>query len=212
MSPKEADPNVRLALIEQGARLLAEEGSKALTLRRLTKLVGASTMAVYTHFGSMDDLHRAIRDEGFARLAAGMEAVETTDDPLADLGVLGWAYIDNALRNPRLYAVMFVEDRNLAPEPRAKGQETFTGLLTRVERCLAAGRFRPEDPVDIATQMWIVVHGIATLAISGHLTEDEAFSCLQRMGANLFRTLAVDPPAVDESLDRALSRVTALLT
>jgi AcrR family transcriptional regulator len=68
--PKTADPSVRTALIEHAARITAEEGREALTLRRLAAGVGTSTMAVYTHFGGMDDLRRAVRREGFARLAS----------------------------------------------------------------------------------------------------------------------------------------------
>ena len=63
--PKTADPTVRVRLIEAAARILAEEGPGALTLRRVAAEVGTSTMAVYTHFGGMTELRRAVREQGF---------------------------------------------------------------------------------------------------------------------------------------------------
>ncbi|MGH8570384.1 MAG: helix-turn-helix domain-containing protein, partial [Gammaproteobacteria bacterium] len=67
MSPRAADERVRLALIEAAARVLARDGPDALTTRRLASEVGTSTMALYTHFGGMDDLRRAVRLEWFER-------------------------------------------------------------------------------------------------------------------------------------------------
>src|SRR6476659_8739147 len=97
MSPKTADPNVRTALVETAARLLTEEGPSALTTRRLAREVGASTMAVYTHFGGMDELLGAMSVEGFRRLARRLNRVKQTEDTVADVVELGRAYRRNAL-------------------------------------------------------------------------------------------------------------------
>src|SRR3712207_7287831 len=71
-------------LIDAAARVLAEEGSPALSARRLARECGTSTMAVYTHHGSMEQLRVAVRRKAFLGLLAHLEAVEPTDDPLAD--------------------------------------------------------------------------------------------------------------------------------
>src|ERR1700719_4194891 len=102
VSPRIADPSLRTDLIETAARLVATEGRQGLTLRRLASEVGTSTMAIYTHFGGMDELRREVRREGFARLGAHLAAVAETDDPVADLAQLGQAYFTNALENPNL--------------------------------------------------------------------------------------------------------------
>ena len=64
-----ADNGMRPALIEAAARLIATEGVAGLKLRRVAEEVGTSTMAIYTYFGGMPELRRAVRQEGFARLA-----------------------------------------------------------------------------------------------------------------------------------------------
>src|ERR1700722_8816568 len=96
VSPRIADPSLRTDLIETAARLVATEGRQGLTLRRLAGEVGTSTMAIYTHFGGMDELRREVRREGFARLRDRLDNVKATKDPVADLAMLGLAYYSSA--------------------------------------------------------------------------------------------------------------------
>lgn len=64
-------------------------------------------MAVYTHFGDMAGLWRAVRQEGFALLADRLAAVPTTNDPIADAAALGAGYLAHAFDHPELYRLMF---------------------------------------------------------------------------------------------------------
>ena len=56
-------------------------------------------MAVYTYFGSMSAIVREIVHDGFARLKRLFDLVEATDDPVADLALLGRVYRHNAITN-----------------------------------------------------------------------------------------------------------------
>ena len=87
--------------------MLADEGRPAVTARRLATEAGTSTMAVYTHFGSMEELFVQMCQEGFARFGVALETPGMTDDPVADWVTQGWAYRRFALDNPHLYRVMF---------------------------------------------------------------------------------------------------------
>jgi hypothetical protein len=88
------------------------------------------------------------------------------------------------------------------------GLDTFAGLVTGVTRCIDAELFRSDDPVKLATQLWVAGHGVATLAIAGYMSEPEAWTCFQEMGVNLMAAFAVDPASVAPSVDRAIARVT----
>lgn len=175
MSPRRANPQTPTALVEAAARILAEEGPAALSTRRLAAAVGTSTMAVYTHFGGMDDLVRAMVYEGFARLHGRLTRVGVTADPVADVAALGYAYRDSALDAPHLYAVMFGSSPlggfSLTDEDRQHGRYTLEVLVDAVNRCMAAGRFRACDVQLIAHQMWIAVHGLVTLQLGGYLID-----------------------------------------
>ena len=73
-----------------GDRALARRGRRARRPRR-----------VYTHFGGMPGLWRAVRQEGFTRLAARLAAVPHDRRPGADLAALGAAYVaERARRTP----------------------------------------------------------------------------------------------------------------
>jgi AcrR family transcriptional regulator len=198
MSPKTADPALRMALLEAAARLIAEEGSPALSLRRLAAEVGTSTMAIYTHFGGMTELRQAVRREGFARLAAHLAQVGATADPVADLGLLGWRYYLNATANPHLYRSMFME--HVDGSEQDIGMETFQSLVDGVDRCIRAGRFRQADPFDLALQLWSTAHGTVALHLAGLLSADRALETSAATSLNLIIAFGDDAELAIKSM------------
>jgi AcrR family transcriptional regulator len=175
VSPRQADPDLGAALMETAARLLAEEGPSALSTLRLAAAAGTSTMAVYTHFGGMDDLVRAMVHEGFRRLNTRMIEVVHSADPVADVAAMGIAYRQNALENQHLYSVMFggstLGGFALNEEDRQFGRYAMEPTVRAVVRCMEAGRFRAGDAQGVANQMWIALHGLVTLELGGYLIE-----------------------------------------
>jgi AcrR family transcriptional regulator len=196
---------MRTALIEAAARLIAMEGTAGLTLRRVAEEVGTSTMAIYTHFGGMSELRRAVRREGFARLAGRAAQLRESDDPVAHLAILGREYYEHAMSNPHLYRVMFME-QPLDDDDAAARSETFDILVAGVERCIASGRFAPANPTDLATQFWAVGHGVTTLQLAQLLSIEEALTCVSGALLNLFTAWGDDPDAARQSLLRARPR------
>ena len=157
---------MRAMLIDRAARMLRSR--EPVTLRSVVEGTGVSTMAVYTYFGGMDGLWRAMRQEGFTRLAANLARVRTTADPVRDLAALGAAYLANALRHPDLYRVMF--DAGFELDNPATADESLYSLVAAVERAKAAERFRADvDAVELATQTWVTGHGLASLMTTGPL-------------------------------------------
>ena len=160
------DPAVRTLLIERAGQMLRTR--EPITLRSLVAGTGGSTMAVYTYFGGMDGVWKALRQEGFTRLAARLATVATSADPVRDLTALGAAYLRNALDNPDLYRVMF--DATFDLEDSEAADETLHRLVHAVERATNAGRFRADiDPLELATQSWTIGHGLASLVATGPL-------------------------------------------
>jgi AcrR family transcriptional regulator len=195
MSPKPADPKIRMALVETAAELIAAEGPASLTLRKLAHAVGTSTMAVYTHFGGMDELRREVRREGFNRLREHLSAVPRTDDPSADLDQLGAAYYVNAVTNPNLYRAMFMEGP-VGDDDLEVGFDTFEQLVDAVQRCTDAGRFTPGDAYARAQQLWAVSHGVVALQLAGLLEPLVAQDCLRAAAGNIIRAFEHAPRRV----------------
>lgn len=183
MSPRRPDPATRLTLVDTAARLLADEGPRALTTRRIAAETGNSTMSVYTYFGGMSGLVREIVREGFSRLQANLTRVTRTDDPVADMALLGRAYRHNALTNPHLFAVMFggssLAGFALSEDDRQHGRYTLSNVAECAGRCIAAGRFgQPAEGGGnaagaevVAHQMWFATHGLVTLELGEYLVK-----------------------------------------
>ncbi|MER0449906.1 TetR/AcrR family transcriptional regulator [Streptomyces sp. Edi4] len=211
MSPRKADPEVSANLIVTAARILKEEGPGALSTRRLAAAVGTSTTAVYTHFGGMDDLVKAVVHEGFRRLNDRMTEVSQTDDPVADVAALGYAYRANALEHQHLYSVMFggasLGGFALSDDERQHGRYTLETLVAAVTRCMEAGRFRSDDPARVAHQMWIGVHGLVTLELGGYLIEPyDADTCFQTLVCGMLVGAGDDGARAATAMDVALGR------
>lgn len=205
MAPKPADPTVRQALVDAAARTIAEQGWAGLSLRGLAHEVGTSTMAIYTHFGSMGAIRRAVQHEGYSRLLARLDAVEATDDPLADLILLGWAYFVHASSEPNLFRAVHLE-RRLDGDDTGLAAETLDRLVTGVRRCLDADLLLREDAGGIATQLWALVHGVVALQLTGALDDGAAFAAFTAGGANLLRALGADPDGLERSITAARDR------
>jgi AcrR family transcriptional regulator len=209
MSPKVADPALRTELIETAARLVATEGRAGLTLRRLASEVGTSTMAIYTHFGGMDELRREVRREGFARLRAQLDAVRVTRDPVADLSILGVAYYSSATASPNLYRSMFF-DGPVDELDLVEGLDTFMRLVDGVGRCLDAGRLphaTPSDPGELAVELWGLTHGLVSLQLAGLLPADQVIERLTTSSKSLFLAWGDEPRSYARSVAAAQRRL-----
>jgi len=198
VSPRLAATTTRSALIEAAARLLAEEGRGALTVRRLAAAVGSSTMAIYTQFGGMDELYRAVRLEGYVRLAARLRDVPAQRDPVAELSAVGFAYWLNGIENPNLYRAMFLE----GPFDEAELEVcagSFQRLVDGVERCIAAGRFQVGDSWRLATRFWIAAHGVISVVVAGLVGEEDGIGDLTEMAGHLCAGFGDEPRAAARS-------------
>jgi AcrR family transcriptional regulator len=168
---KTYDDKLRQRLVDEGGRLLSEEGVAALTLRSVAARAGTSTTAVYSLFGDKDGLLAAMYTEGFERLGTALDRARRREkDPLAALAAAGMAYRSAALKAPHLYNLMFGKAAPaFAPDPVAAktAEAAFTPLVEAVQACLEDGQLvaRAADPV--ARYLWAVSHGIVSLELAG---------------------------------------------
>jgi AcrR family transcriptional regulator len=192
---------VRRELVAAAIRVLGDEGPDAVQARRLTREIGASTMAVYHWFGGMPPLLRAVSDEGFRRLDAALGEVAVTDDPIVDIDRLARAYRSVARGNPHLYDLMFGlaapgghrPDRapDTDQDPRSPAGAAYGHLVDAARRAIAAGRLTPGDPTLVAAQLWSQLHGYVALELAGHFAHlaDPVADVLAPMTTNLLTGL-----------------------
>lgn len=192
-------------MIEISAGLLAQEGPESLSSRRIARELGTSTMAVYTYFGSMRGLVREMVHEGFGRLAKAFDRIEWSDDPVADLALIGRVYRETAKANAHLYSVMF-GDRplggfELSEEDRQYGRFNLIRVSECAARCVSEGRFRTEDVELLAHHMWLATHGLVTLELGGYLIEPcDADRCFESQTVALMVGAGDDLAAAQKSV------------
>lgn len=205
----------RERLIDAGTRLLEQEGPEALQTRKVTAEVGASTMAVYTHFGGMNGLLEAIVSAAFERFGAALASVPLTDDPMADFFAMGYAYREFALESPQRYRLMFgLTSPQLFRAPTAEmpvATDTFGQLVTAVQRIIDTGRIRDDDVLDLAGRIWSTIHGVVLLEIVGTFGHDgrAMTHILGPMTADMFVGMGDDRDKTQRSLQRAAQAIAA---
>jgi AcrR family transcriptional regulator len=159
---------IRHKILDAARELFAAEGYEKVTMRRVAEAIEYSPTTIYLHFEDKDDLVRALCHADFGRLLDAMQQQPLPDDPVAAIRLLGRAYCAFALQYPNQYRFMFMtpvgkEDKLEEGNP---GDLSFAHLLDAVNRGLAAGRFRPIDPVTAAQVLWMGVHGVAAALIT----------------------------------------------
>ena len=221
-SNRRTGAQMREQLIEAGMRLLEEAGPEALQARRVAAEVGASTMAVYTHFEGMPGLVSAIIIEAFTQFGAALGAVAPTEDQAADFLVMGAAYRQYALASPQRYRLMFgltslhtgsIHDFTAEPLQEGVGAATYLQLVAVVQRMIDAGRIRADPPRQVAARLWGLIHGVVLLELTGHLgTQGQALTAvLGPATVDLLIGMGSDAAELNRSTRRALRTITETL-
>jgi AcrR family transcriptional regulator len=183
------DDDLRRRLHDVARSLLATEGPAALSVRRVARLAGTSTTAIYSLFGSKEELLRSLCREGSGELGAALRAVPRTADPVADVEALGRAYRRWALGAPLTYQVLFggaLAELELDDRDREELRDGLDQLVEAVARCLAEGRYRSSDPDRLAHVLWGLVHGLVGLELAGQVegaAADRAFETALEMAS-----------------------------
>lgn len=175
--PREHDAATRARLLAAAARLSADEGWSAVTVRRVAEEAETTTRAVYSLFGSKqgfeEELHRAM----FERLLELMHATPATGDPRADLLELRHAYRTWATERPDRYTAMMrfsgPHAAPRSPEGLAAARAATSQLRQVIARCAAAGLLADDD-IDSFTMQWrAVAHGLAEFENRGLLPDGD---------------------------------------
>ena len=222
--PRYHHGDLRSALLDAAADVLAERGVAGLTLRECARRAGVSHAAPAHHFGSVSGLFTALATRGFAalvdtlaraRAAARSDSAGRSDSKSldADLAAIMRAYVDFARAEPERFRLMFRTDLldQTDPDFDAAARGTYAELtnVIRLQRGEA-----PVDETRLAEGMtanriiedilmgWCHIHGLAHLLLEGQLTvmkgeDEEAF---------LERLYADHAPRIGHALRAGVSR------
>ncbi len=165
-------PKIKISrqdVIGAALALVREEGMDSLNARSLATRLGCSTQPIFSNFASMDDLQAEVISaantlyESF--LSADMQKGEYPPYKAS-----GMAYIRFAKEEKQLFKLLFMRDRR--GETIAEDREAIRSLLDIIMKNLGISE---DEACMLHMELWIFVHGIASMVATDYLEWDIQF-------------------------------------
>jgi AcrR family transcriptional regulator len=173
--PKQHDERTAAALLDEAERIVEREGIEALTVRGVAARTGTTTRAVYSVFGSKDQLVVALGARGFDLLREQIDAMPSTADPADDLVEAGVTVFRRfAVEHPALFRIgvqRTLPEPGLAAGFRDAARDALAGLTARVERLADAGRLGNRPVREAVIEFHALCEGLAALELRGMLLD-----------------------------------------
>ena len=188
---------LRRTLLDAAAEEILAVGAARLSLRELARRAGVSHAAPAHHFTDKTGLFTALAAEGFRLLHE--RTTRQLDRPDA-LVALGQEYVQFAIEYSAHFAVMFdVSLLDMSDEELARER---TVAFDALFRAVAAGTGVTDDGalMEQALAAWVIVHGAATLWLSGNMPYPQDPALVPQ----LFRELA---PALSAIVDASVAQL-----
>lgn len=159
----------REEIVKAALDITREKGISAVTARGLAEKLGSSSKPVFSIFENMSELHCAIIE------AANREYSEFTDRYIKSgkyppYKASGIAYIFFAKENRELFKLLFMRDRS--KEIISENREELAPIIDMIVKNTGMSK---EKAYLFHIEMWLFVHGIATMAATSYLNLDDEF-------------------------------------
>lgn len=170
--PRDPAPT-RAAVLAAAGSLLESGGVGEVTLRSVGSAAGVSRGAPYRHFTDKADLLRALAVRTLTELADRIRRAAEHGAPGSRLHGGCAAYLRYALEQPHHYQLIFGDTPVAQPtaELEAAADDGMRALRELVEQAQHEGELGAGPPRELATILWVLLHGLAQLQITGHLHE-----------------------------------------
>jgi AcrR family transcriptional regulator len=166
---REHDEKTAAALLDAAERIVAEQGTRALSLRDLAEEAGTTTRAVYSLFGSKDGLLTALGVRAFNLLEREIDALPATARPANDLVEVALVFRRFAVEHPALFSIAF-HDADPAVRHRARdaARDSLAVLDKRFEPLANADLLGGRSVDEASTQFRALGEGIAWTELRGN--------------------------------------------
>ncbi|EED33103.1 transcriptional regulator, TetR family [gamma proteobacterium NOR5-3] len=165
--------DLRNALIVGAAEIIEESGSLNFAMADAARRAGVSTAAPYRHFRDRDALLEAVSQLAFYGLGLSVrDAVENTEHgSIEGIIAIGQTYIDYVIRKAAFYDLMWGDAgaRSMDADSFDKKASGFYVLVDAVDAYTRKQGLKDIDLLDLAVQLWSMVHGMSAISMSGKL-------------------------------------------
>ncbi|MCQ0968829.1 TetR/AcrR family transcriptional regulator (plasmid) [Paracoccus sp. TK19116] len=164
--------NLKQALVDATADLIAEMGPQAFTLTEAARRAGVSAAAPYRHFKGRDDLLEEVAYQGFLDFGDRLEAAfdEGRPNPLAAFTRMGEAYLDFARDRPGQYMAMFESGLSITGHSElSRAADRAMGIMLQGSEAMFRGIPTDQRPPArmVANHVFALSHGVVELFMRG---------------------------------------------
>lgn len=150
-------------ILRTAVDIVRKQGEGALNARNLAAALNCSTQPIFSNYANMELLRQAVLGEAYALCQSYIRREQETGE-FPPYKASGMAYIRFAQEEKELFKLLYLCDRGGAPIPEddainLQAYETVqqnTGLNTELTKLFHL-------------EMWVYVHGIATMSATGFL-------------------------------------------
>jgi AcrR family transcriptional regulator len=169
LTPERRRELTRTALIESAAEVFAERGLHAASLDEIAARAGFTRGAIYSNFGSKDELLLAVLDWHNRRSLEAFTEISSREDWDAAAGARAWAQVVHGDPSLALLQVEFRLHALRDPEFRQRLAETHRTHVERIARfvedsLLGRGVFLKIPATDFAEIGWAASDGLLLFA------------------------------------------------
>lgn len=156
-------------ILDAALDITRQGGLCALTARSLAAKLGCSVKPIFGLFRNMEEVQQEVL---FAANALYQNYIEQdmAAGKYPPYKASGMAYIRFAREEKELFKLLFMRDRS--SEEVADGMEDIKPLLEIIQKTTGFSR---EEAYQFHLEMWIYVHGIATMVATSYLDWDMEF-------------------------------------
>lgn len=184
-----AQPTIftRERIVEAALEMTREQGWSAVTIRALAARLGSSTMPIYSHLRSIEEVEDAVRSRA-RELLGDFQRRAWTEDPLLNMA---FGYIAFARDEAKLFRFLFIERAEVIGETGLENmRSSFIEQFGENGTSLSAlGELAPKAQEALMRHTWIFTHGLAVLVNAGSLpdcTDEMILSSLKNAGEAFF--------------------------
>ena len=147
--------------------MIKEGGVSALTARDLGARLGTSARPIFTLFKNMEEVKQAARALAVQEFMAYISDYQEYTPAFKRIGMMIVSY---GIHEPELFKLLFMRDRS--GETVQENKEELRPLLNLLQKNL---NLSEQQAYLFHLQMWVYVHGIATMVATNYLNWDDAF-------------------------------------
>lgn len=156
-------------IVQAALDITGESGLSALTARALAARLGCSVKPVFGAFKNMEEVQKEVMAAA-NRMYEDYLKTDMAKGQYPPYKASGMAYIRFAKEEPHLFKLLFMRDRS--GEKIEENREELRPLIDLIKANLGISE---DDAYLFHLEMWIYVHGIATMAATSYLDWDDEF-------------------------------------